>query len=266
MVTYDAAQTMEEVFRALADPSRRELLDRLYRRDGQSLTELESGLGMTRFGVMKHLRVLEAAGLVVTRKVGRMRLHYLNPVPIRQIHDRWIDKYTAFWAGSLTSLKAELEREPMPDAPRQVFQIFIRTTPQRLWDALTLPEYTRLYYHGTAIETDWRPGSPYVYRRADGSGAHEGVLLEVDPPHRLVMTFAMKHDAEAARDRPSRVAWEIEQEGDSCRLTVTHDNFEGETATYRIVAGGKPAILSSLKSLLETGEALQLTSTAGGTR
>jgi uncharacterized protein YndB with AHSA1/START domain/DNA-binding transcriptional ArsR family regulator len=250
---------MEEVFRALADPTRRELLDRLFRSDGQSLTALEQGLAMTRFGVMKHLRVLEEAGLVVTRKAGRQRLHYLNPVPIRQIHDRWIDKYTAVWAGALTSLKAELENEPMADSPKQVFQVFIRTTPQRLWDAITLPEYTRRYYHGTVIETDWRPGSHYVYRTADGSGAHEGELLEVDPPRRLVMTFSMKHDEEAARDRPSRVTWQIEPEGDSCRLTVTHDGFEGETPTYRLVAGGKPAILSSLKSLLETGEALQLT-------
>ena len=97
------------VFRALADPSRRLLLDRLFERDGRTLGDLEAQLDMTRFGVMKHLRVLEQAGLVVTRKVGRQKLHYLNPVPIRQIHDRWIRKYTARRAAALVDLKTRLE-------------------------------------------------------------------------------------------------------------------------------------------------------------
>jgi DNA-binding transcriptional ArsR family regulator len=99
----------DRVFKALADPTRRLLLDRLYERDGRTLTELESQLEMTRFGVMKHLRVLEDAGLVVSRKSGRTRLHYLNPVPIRQIHDRWIDKYTERRVSALAELKTELE-------------------------------------------------------------------------------------------------------------------------------------------------------------
>jgi DNA-binding transcriptional ArsR family regulator len=97
------------VFRALADPTRRHLLDRLYERDGRTLTELESDLEMTRFGVMKHLRLLEEAGLVVTRREGRQKLHYLNPVPIRLIHDRWIDKYTERQVSALANLKSELE-------------------------------------------------------------------------------------------------------------------------------------------------------------
>jgi DNA-binding transcriptional ArsR family regulator len=97
------------VFRALADPTRRHLLDRLYERDGRTLTELESDLEMTRFGVMKHLRLLEEAGLVVTRRQGRQKLHYLNPVPIRLIHDRWIDKYTERQVSALANLKSELE-------------------------------------------------------------------------------------------------------------------------------------------------------------
>jgi DNA-binding transcriptional ArsR family regulator len=105
----------DRVFKALADPTRRHLLDLLFQRDGQSLTELESGLAMTRFGVMKHLRLLEEAGLVVSRKVGRTRLHYLNPVPIRQIHDRWIDKYTELPASALVDLKKELERSDHDD-------------------------------------------------------------------------------------------------------------------------------------------------------
>jgi DNA-binding transcriptional ArsR family regulator len=99
----------DRVFKALADPSRRLLLDRLFQRDGRTLTELESQLEMTRFGVMKHLRVVEEAGLVVSRRRGREKLHYLNPIPIRQIHDRWIDKYTVHRASMLAELKEELE-------------------------------------------------------------------------------------------------------------------------------------------------------------
>ncbi|HEV2342680.1 MAG TPA: metalloregulator ArsR/SmtB family transcription factor [Actinocrinis sp.] len=99
------------VFKALADPTRRLLLDKLFARDGLTLTELESDLAMTRFGVMKHLRVLEEAGLVVSRRSGREKLHYLNPVPIRMIHDRWIDKYTERQATALVDLKTQLERE-----------------------------------------------------------------------------------------------------------------------------------------------------------
>ncbi|MEZ5412556.1 MAG: metalloregulator ArsR/SmtB family transcription factor [Acidimicrobiales bacterium] len=102
-------QDDDGVFRALADPTRRHLLDRLFERDGRTLTDLESDLDMTRFGVMKHLRVLEDAGLVVTRKAGREKLHFLNPVPIRLIHDRWIDKYTERRVTALVDLKNRLE-------------------------------------------------------------------------------------------------------------------------------------------------------------
>jgi DNA-binding transcriptional ArsR family regulator len=102
---------MDEVFKALADPTRRGLLDALYERDGQTLTELEGGLPMTRFGVMKHLRVLEEANLVVTRRRGREKLHFLNPVPIRLVHDRWVSKYAEPWAAALSELKQDLEEE-----------------------------------------------------------------------------------------------------------------------------------------------------------
>ena len=99
----------DRVFRALADPTRRYLLDRLHERDGRTLTELESELEMTRFGVMKHLRLLEEAGLVVTQRRGRQKLHFLNPVPIRLVHDRWVSKYAEPWAAALSGLKQELE-------------------------------------------------------------------------------------------------------------------------------------------------------------
>jgi DNA-binding transcriptional ArsR family regulator len=100
---------MDEVFRALADPTRRALLDELFREDGQSLRALEGRFEMTRFGVMKHLRLLEEAGLVVTRRRGREKLHFLNPVPIRLIHDRWVSKYAEPWVSALTGLKSQLE-------------------------------------------------------------------------------------------------------------------------------------------------------------
>ena len=113
MVTYgEGVNDDDRVFKGLADPTRRLLLDRLFERDGRTLTELESALEMTRFGVMKHLRVLEGAGLVVTRRSGREKLHYLNPVPMRLIHDRWIDKYTEGHASALVDLKHELEQDP----------------------------------------------------------------------------------------------------------------------------------------------------------
>ena len=106
---------MDEVFKALADPTRRSLLDELFAADGQTLSALEQRLPMTRFGVMKHLRVLEDAGLVVTRRRGREKLHFLNPVPIRLIHDRWVSKYAEPWASALTGLKRDLEKENQDD-------------------------------------------------------------------------------------------------------------------------------------------------------
>ena len=138
----------DEVFRALADPSRRTLLDRLFERDGQTLGELETALpGMTRFGVMKHLKVLETARLVTSRKVGRERHHYLNPVPIRRIHDRWLDRYRIRAADLLDDLRVSLETDPMTDTrpggrqparpPQHVFTTFIRATPEKIWQALT---------------------------------------------------------------------------------------------------------------------------------
>src|SRR4029079_9457877 len=118
---------MDKVFKALADPTRRSLLDELFREDGQTLSALEARLPMTRFGVMKHLRVLEDAGLVATRRRGREKLHFLNPVPIRLVHDRWVSKYTKAWAAGLSALKQDMER-----TMEKVFEIYIKTTPERL--------------------------------------------------------------------------------------------------------------------------------------
>src|ERR671933_1153752 len=137
---------MDVVFRALADPTRRSLLDELYEHDGQTLSALEQRLPMTRIAVMKHLRVLEEAGLVVTKRRGREKLHFLNAVPIRLIHDRWVSKYAEPWAATLTGLKRDLEEDTM----EKVFEIYIKTTPERLWEAITDPELRKRYSFGVA--------------------------------------------------------------------------------------------------------------------
>src|SRR6478735_3410387 len=144
---------MDEVFKALADPTRRALLDELFREDGQTLSALEEHFAMTRFGVMKHLRVLEDAGLVVVRRRGREKLHFLNPVPIRLVHDRWVSKYAEPWAAGLSALKTDLEK-----AMEKVFEIYIRTTPELLWEAITDPDIRSKYQFGAIVETDLNPG------------------------------------------------------------------------------------------------------------
>src|SRR5271167_4124842 len=148
---------MDEVFRALADPTRRGLLDELFKEDGQTLSALEQRLPMTRFGVMKHLKVLEDAGLVVTRRRGREKLHYLNAVPIRLIHDRWVSKYAEPWAAALSDIKDRLEGQTM----EKVFEIYIKTTPERLWEAITDSELRRRYNFGVAVTSDWTADSRY---------------------------------------------------------------------------------------------------------
>src|SRR6202162_5828296 len=155
---------MDDVFKALADPTRRSLLDELFKQDGQTLSALEQRRPMTRFGVMKHLKLLEEAGLVVTRRRGREKLHFLNPVPIRLVHDRWVSKYAEPWAAALSDLKHRLER-PM----EKVFEIYIRTTPERLWEAITDPEIRSKYNFGAGITSDWTPGSHVGFGHSSGT-------------------------------------------------------------------------------------------------
>jgi len=242
---------MDDVFRALADPTRRSLLDELFREDGQTLSALEGRLPMTRFGVMKHLKVLEEAGLVTTKKRGREKLHFLNPVPIRLVHDRWVSKYAEPWAATLSGLKHNLEENVM----EKVFEIYIKTTPERLWEAITSSELRQRYTFGVGIDSDWTEGSPYkAVHLGAGVTISEGENLEVDPPRRLVQSFSAMWSDDVKAAGTSRVTWEIEQIEDSCRLTVTHDQLpEGVNEQ---IYGGWPMILSGLKTLLETGEQL----------
>jgi uncharacterized protein YndB with AHSA1/START domain len=233
---------MDAVFRALADPTRRSLLDQLFREDGQTLSALEGRFPMTRFGVMKHLRQLEEAGLVVTRRRGREKLHFLNPVPIRLVHDRWVSKYAEPWAATLSGLKTRLE-----ERMEKVFEIYIKTTPERLWEAITDPDMRSKYNFGVRADSDWTPGSRYEMSvPAAGVAIGEGENLEVDPPHRLVQSFTALWSEEVKNEGASRVTWDIEQVEDSCRLTVTHDELR-EDANEE---------LYGLKTLLETGELL----------
>jgi uncharacterized protein YndB with AHSA1/START domain/DNA-binding transcriptional ArsR family regulator len=256
---------MDAVFKALADPTRRGLLDELFARDGQTLSELEERLPMSRFGVMKHLKVLEEAGLVVSRKRGREKLHFLNAVPIRLVHDRWVSKYAEPWAATLSGLKTRLEEDTMDTQSsgkrpwtagptEKVFEIYIKTTPERLWEAITDGQMRAKYSFGLEVASDWQPGSRYELAHPRGGQMAEGENLEVDRPHRLVQSFTALWSDDVKSEGTSRVTWEIEPVGDSCRLTLTHDQLR-EDANSEIY-GGWPMILSGLKTLLETGELL----------
>jgi uncharacterized protein YndB with AHSA1/START domain/DNA-binding transcriptional ArsR family regulator len=257
---------VEDVFRALGDPSRRLLLDRLFERDGQTLSELCAHLpGMTRFGVMNHLSILETAGLVTTRKVGRQKLHYLNPVPIRLVHDRWIGKFAAPVVGAMAWIKT-LEEQPMAEQPmeeqpmerpRHVYTVFVRSTPERVWRAITDGAETQRYYYGTRVSSSWEVGAPLSYANPDGTLAADGSVLEIEPGRRISMAFHPRWDPELEAAGPVRMVWEVsEGPAGTSQLTVTvHDLVPG-SRTETDVAGGMPFILSGLKTLVETGEPL----------
>jgi uncharacterized protein YndB with AHSA1/START domain/DNA-binding transcriptional ArsR family regulator len=258
---------MDAIFRALADPTRRSLLDQLFKQDGQTLSALERRLPMTRFGVMKHLRQLEEANLVTTKRRGREKLHFLNPVPIRLVHDRWVSKYAEPWAATLSGLKKSIEEEnTMQKTPEAglllgegdtvaVFEIFIKTTPERLWEAITDPQMRAKYSFGVETHSDWTPGSEYKASVPGVIDIAAGENLEVDPPRRLVQSFNALWSDEVKSEGKSKVTWEIEPVGDdSCRLTVVHSDLQ--KGANPELYGGWPQILSGLKTLLETGETL----------
>jgi uncharacterized protein YndB with AHSA1/START domain/DNA-binding transcriptional ArsR family regulator len=258
---------MDAVFKALADPTRRSLLDELFHQDGQTLSALEGRLPMTRFGVMKHLRALEEAGLVTTQRRGREKLHFLNPVPIRLVHDRWVSKYAEPWAATLSGLKRHLEDDmesgntvswaygtaPVADGTA-VFEVFIKTTPEKLWEAITNPDLRKMYSFGVETNSDWTPGSDYHSSVPGVVDIASGENVVVDPPRLLVQTFNALWSDDVKAQGTTRVTWAIEPVGTSCRLTVTHDQLP--PAANAELYGGWPMILSGLKTLLETGELL----------
>jgi DNA-binding transcriptional ArsR family regulator/uncharacterized protein YndB with AHSA1/START domain len=245
---------VDAIFKALSDPTRRQLLDTLRDRGGLSLTELEQGLGMTRFGVMKHLKVLEEANLVLSRRDGRFKYHYLNALPIQEVADRWMAPYAKPLARFALNLKNALENElPMADKPDFVVSTYIRTTPNKLWDALTNPETTKQYYYGGQVQSDLKVGGNFSYLDPTGEINLRGEVLEIDPPRKLVTTFNATW-AEAGAES-TRVMYEIEPMGEICKLTMTHFDYEKSKAG---VEQGWPVVLAGLKTWLETGKPLNI--------
>lgn len=246
---------MDPVFKALADPHRRHLLDRLHERDGQTLSELQGYLPLSRFGCMKHLRVLEEAGLVTSHKVGREKFHYLNPVPIQRAYDRWVEKFARPWTRMLSGLKWSVEGSNMSSKPEHVYEIYIESTPERVWQAITDPELTQRYYFGTRIESDFGAGAPYVYRGADGAAMLDGTIVESQPPRRLVMTFRPLWMGQGEDTPISRVTWEIEPDEEQSKLTLIHEGLEPGSDIANDVRSGWAKIISAMKTVLETERA-----------
>ena len=246
----------DKVFRALADPSRRRILDLVKSTPGITVSALTEAFDFTRFAVMKHLRVLEDAEIIVPRRRGKTKELFLNAIPIQTIYDRWISQYSARWASGLTTFKYELEKEneTMGTKPQQVYVLYIRTSVDKLWDAITNPETTLKYFHNTEVQSDWQAGSPINYmmeKDGEKTSVVTGEIVEIEPKKRLVHTFGFP----SMPDAPSLVTYDIESQGDVAKLTVTHE-FEAEDETFKGTSQGWPHIFSAMKTLLETGEPL----------
>ncbi len=243
----------DRVFKALADPTRRRMLDRLRERQGLTLGELSRDLGMARQSATQHLGVLEAAGLVSSVRRGREKLHYLDPVPIHDIQDRWIERFERPRLHALSEIKRHAEDAEMADRPDYVYITYIHSTPERVWDALTDADLTASFW-GHSNVSDWEPGSRWEHRRTDGSGIADvaGTVLEAARPERLVITFGSPGDEDGAA--ASRVTFTIDRHADIVRLTVIHEGLTEDD--FQAAAAGWPAVLSNLKSLLETGRVL----------
>jgi uncharacterized protein YndB with AHSA1/START domain/DNA-binding transcriptional ArsR family regulator len=248
-------EDLTAVFKALADPTRRQLLDRLHQRNGQTLGELCGSLAMARQSVSQHLAVLEAANLISTTWQGREKLHHLNPVPLHEVQERWIDKFETPRLRALSAVRQAAEEQHMTTTPPSyVYVTYIKATPDQVWQALTDADLTARYW-GHRNVSDWQPGSTWQHLRTDGSGIADvtGTVVEVQRPERLVITFP---GSDEQRDgTPSQVTFTIERHQDIVRLTVRHDDLPTD-ADRDAVAAGWPAVLANLKSLLETGDVL----------
>jgi uncharacterized protein YndB with AHSA1/START domain/DNA-binding transcriptional ArsR family regulator len=247
---------MDAVFRAINDPSRRRLLDELYERDGQTLGELCAHLPeMTRYGVMNHLSVLEEAELVTTQKRGRQKFHYLNPVPIKLVHDRWISRYAELRVGAIADVKARLESgEHHMDTPAHVYKTFIRGSMEAVWDAITNPEKTTQYFYGTAVESNWEVGSELNYRYPDGTLASDGEILAIDPPKKLEFTFRALWDEKLTAEGAAREVWELAESSGMVELKI--EIYDIGPETLEDFSEGLPYIVAGLKTLVETGQQL----------
>jgi len=246
----------DEVFKALNDPSRRLLLDRLFDEDGQTLGELTAHLPqMTRFGVMNHLSVLEGAGMVTTRKVGRSKHHYLNPVPIRLVHDRWISRYTEPVVGAMASMKTHLEGGTRTmSEPTHIYQTYIKCEPEQAWIAIVDGDLTVNYFYGTRVESDWEPGSTISYTYPDGSVAADGEVIAIDHGKRVEMTFLARWDPELEAEGPAHMVWIVETDSGLTRVTVEYYDLDPSSKRLQDFAVGLPYIVGGMKTLLETGK------------
>ena len=253
------ATSADLVFKALADHTRRLLLDRLREYNGQTLGELCTGLDMARQSATQHLDILERANLVIVVRRGRERLHYLNPAPIHEIGERWISGFDKPRLQAIGAIKNQAEEYAMTSGPTSVpsyvYVTYIRASAEQVWQALTDADLTARYWAHANV-SDWQPGSAWEHRRVDGSGAVDvvGRVIEAERPTRLVITFEDTPDAEAPRE-PSVVTFLVEAHHDIVRLTVTHENLPNQEMLGGI-SRGWPAVLANLKSLLETGEVL----------
>jgi uncharacterized protein YndB with AHSA1/START domain/DNA-binding transcriptional ArsR family regulator len=246
---------VDKVFKALADPSRRRLLDSLRKEDGQTLGRLCGELAMARQSVTQHLAVLEEANLISTVRRSREKLHYLNPVPIYDIQQRWLAPFEQPRLRTLAAIKQSAEERDMTEKPHFVYVTYIQSTPERVWQALTDADLTAQYW-GHSNVSDWQPGSTWEHVRTDGSGISDvgGKVLSADPPRRLVVTFE-DPALDVPPTGPSTVTFDIEPYQDIVRLTVIQENLADEEA-FRAVSHGWPAVMANLKSLLETGHVL----------
>jgi uncharacterized protein YndB with AHSA1/START domain/DNA-binding transcriptional ArsR family regulator len=248
------ARDDDAVFKALADPTRRLLLDRLRERNGQTLGELCGPLAMARQSATQHLELLEAANLISTVRRGREKLHYLNPVPLWTIQERWIERFERPRMRALADIRQRAEEGTMDGRPSFVYVTYIESTPERVWQALTDADLTGQYW-GHSNVSDWQAGSRWEHRRVDGSGIADviGTVLESAPPRRLTMTFDAP--GQEPPGGPSSVTFEIERYHEIVRLTVTHQNL-ADSEAMEAVSVGWPAVCANLKSLLETGHVL----------
>lgn len=250
---------MDSVFKAMADRTRRLLLDRLREHNGQTLRELCERLNMTRQSATQHLDVLERANLVVVVRRGRERLHYLNPTPIHEIEQRWIAEFDKPRLRTIGVIKTQAEESAMStdpvSVPSYVYVTYIKASAAQVWNALTDADVTAQYWAHANV-SDWQEGSAWEHQRVDGSGIVDvaGRVITAQPPTRLAITFEDAPDAESPRE-PSLVTFLVEPHEDIVRLTVTHEHLPNREMLNGI-SHGWPAVLANLKSLLESGEAL----------
>jgi len=261
LLTYHegVSDSSDALFRALNDRSRRVLLDTLREQDGQTLGELCTQLPqMTRYGVMNHLRVLEEGGLIATHKAGRKKYHYLNVVPLQELHQRWLTKFTEPVSATLSSLKANLEQgDRTMTRPIHIHETFIVADPSEVWQAITKGTATAQYFYGTSVESDWIAGEPIRYLSTDGqeSVVADGRLITVDEPNQLAMTFHPRWDPELEAEGPVHMTWLIDRAGDGIsRVRVEYREMDPDGKIAEAFVPGIAYIMAGLKTLVETGK------------